>query len=506
MKNHNRSSVRVLLGVLLVLTFLTALPLWAAVEKPTHLLFLVFDQMRPDYVDRFDLKNFKRLRKMGTNYKNGYVGHGASVTVVSHYVMTTGLLPRDLPWTENQLWDQKGQLGATDQVYDTLRISPEQRFKLMSAVAPEQYLVKRFKETTGKKVFAIGEKEYSALAMGGPYADAIVYPSKAKQDKNCKPVGQNVPAYILKQDRYTIDCTSTYGTENSTYTLDGNRFYPGTDKDHLGGDIWVADAALDIMKNESNWGAMLLTFGAIDRFGHMLGETDRNTPHAFEPPMHLKEIAQVADAQLGRLLDYLEKEKILKSTLIISTADHGGQTDEIFLGGGSKEEGFWIQRVSKMAPIKLIMADTGLRIWLKDGNATNAEKTVNGLKEIAQVTQVFVLDRSQNPPRYKLAYDNLASQPKAHQKWAKAHNLELANTFASSTAPDVVAALADEVGFGRLGDHGGFQERVQRIPMMIAGPGYPSRVDTRALRLADLAPLISKSFGLKPAPIEAPAP
>ncbi len=442
---------------------------------------------------------------MATNYKNSYVGHGASVTVVSHLVMTTGLLPRDLPWTENQLWDQKGKLGKADQIYDTLHMSTEQRFKLMADITPEQYLVKRFKDTTGKKVFAVGEKEYSALAMGGPFADAVIYPEKAKEETTCKPVGQNVPSYILKNGRYVIDCASAFGTENSTYVLDGAHFYPGPDKEHLGGDIWVADMALDIMNNEPNWGAMLLTFGAIDRFGHMLGETDRNTPHAFVPPMHLKDIALVADAQLGRILDDLEKRKILKSTLIVSTADHGGQTDEIFLGGGSKTEAYWIQRVSKMAPIKLIMADTGIRIWLKDGTAPNIEKTVAGLTEISQVVQVFTLDRSQTPPRYKIAFDNLAAQPKAHQKWAAAHNLELANSFASGTAPDVVAALADDVGFGRLGDHGGFQERVQRIPMMIAGPGYHSRTEKRALRLADLAPLISESFGLAPAPIQAPA-
>ena len=504
MKKHNQSSVRVLVGVFFILSFLTALPLWAATEKPTHLLFLVFDQMRPDYVDRFALKNFKRLRRMSANYKNAYVGHGASVTVVSHFVMTTGLLPRDLPWTENQLWDQTGKLGSPDQVHDVLHLSTEQRFKLMAEIAPEQYLVKRFKDTTGKKVFAVGQKEYSALAMGGPFADAVVYPAKDKQETNCKPVGQNVPSYILKNSRYVIDCTSAFGTENSTYVLDGARFYPGPDKEHLGGDIWVADVALDIMKNETNWGALFLTFGAIDRFGHMLGETDRNTPHAFEPPMHLKDIALVADAQLGRVLDELEKRKILTSTLIISTADHGGQTDEIFLGGGSKTEGYWIQRVSKMASIKQIMADTGIRIWLKDGTGPNVDKTVAGLKEIPQVTQVLTLDRSQKPPRYKIAFDNLASQPKAHQKWATAHNLELANSFASPTAADVVAALADDVGFGRLGDHGGFQERVQRIPLMIAGPGYRSRAENRALRLADLAPLISESFGLPPAPIKTP--
>jgi hypothetical protein len=30
--------------------------------RPDHLVVMVFDQMRPDYIDRFDLKHFKRLR------------------------------------------------------------------------------------------------------------------------------------------------------------------------------------------------------------------------------------------------------------------------------------------------------------------------------------------------------------------------------------------------------------------------------------------------------------
>ena len=73
-------------------------------------------------------------------------------------------------------------------------------------------------------------------------------------------------------------------------------------------------------------------------------------------------------------------------------------------------------------------------------------------------------------------------------------------TMAGPAAPDLVGLLADGFGFGRIGDHGGAQELVQRIPMIMRVPGEtPSRRAT-PLRLMDLAPEITKILGLTPAP------
>ena len=465
-------------------------------QKPTFLVFMVFDQMRPDYIERFDLKNFKRLKKMGTSFKNGYVGHSASVTVVSHAVMTTGLLPTNLPWSENTLLDADGILGVKDKIYTTSQLSLEQFHKLLSTIPAEQFLVQKIKKATGKKVFAVGQKDYAATIMGGPHSDTIIYAEK--KDGKCKPFGINIPEYIKNNDRYTLDCSSAFGTENSIYPLDGNKYYPGNDKTKLGGDVWVADIALDIMKNEPNWGGLFLTFGAIDRFGHMLGETDKNTPHAFDPPMHLKDIALIADAQLGRILDELKKKNILDKTLIITTADHGGQTNEIFLGNPSGPENiFWLQRLTKNVSLRFIAGDTGLRLWLKDSNPENVKKALAVLKEIAQVTEVFSFDRNSQPKTYKSIYQNFDSQTAIYKKWAKERHLELANSCLRDSCPDLVVALADDTGFGKLGDHGGIQEKVQRIPIIIVGPGIKVKTDKTPMRLVDISKLVSKSFNLE---------
>ena len=88
------------------------------------------------------------------------------------------------------------------------------------------------------------------------------------------------------------------------YPLDGNRFAPGFDPAHLGGDIWIADAGMAMMEKET-WSGMLLTLGAIDKASHMWGGiTDNGTypPGSDDEQAHLRFIATTADEQVGRVM------------------------------------------------------------------------------------------------------------------------------------------------------------------------------------------------------------
>ena len=95
--------------------------------RADRLVMLVFDSMRPDYIDRFALANFKRLRKSSREYVNGYVGHMGAETVVSHLVIPTGRLPRELPWLDEVYLDHAGVLGAKGAVHAT---GAQQRIQL----------------------------------------------------------------------------------------------------------------------------------------------------------------------------------------------------------------------------------------------------------------------------------------------------------------------------------------------------------------------------------------
>ena len=80
------------------------------------------------------------------------------------------------------------------------------------------------------------------------------------------------------------------------YPLDGNRFVPGIDPAHYGGDVWVADAGMEMMEKEP-WSGMLLTLGGIDKASHMWGGI---TDDAEYPPGSEEEMAHLPFAARDR--------------------------------------------------------------------------------------------------------------------------------------------------------------------------------------------------------------
>lgn len=458
---------------------------------------MVFDQMRPDYIDRYNLKNFKSLRAKSSNYVNGYVGHMASVTVVSHAVMTTGLLPKDLPWHDDVMTDRKAHIGKAGLNYATTDLTTDEYLKMLSTISKEQFLSVQLKKLGGD-VVSVGEKSYATIVMGGPYADRIV--TLKKENGVCRPDGKNLPEYVSKNDRFTLQCKEKYGTEASLYALDGHHYYPGEDSAHLGGDIWTADAALQVMSKE-NWRGLFLTFGAIDKAGHMNGEEDVKMPRSYQGPFDLESACKIADAQLGRILEALKTNGLSDRTLVVITADHGGQSDTTYLGNGNtaaigrfehdraEEPSFWLKRLQATGEIHIAVADTGLRVWLKDASESNEKKVVESAKEISGVTRIVA--RPKGAKTYSEVFKNFSKLPEQFVKWANLHDLELAETMNSETGPDVIVYFKDGVGFDRIGDHGGAQENVQRIPMLIYDPSQANGQQIqKPTRLADLKSII----------------
>ena len=48
-------------------------------------------------------------------------------------------------------------------------------------------------------------------------------------------------------------------------SIEGDRFVPGRDDFHVGGDNWSADAAIRVIEADDTWNGMMVSLGAIDK-------------------------------------------------------------------------------------------------------------------------------------------------------------------------------------------------------------------------------------------------
>src|SRR3954452_1603356 len=361
-------------AVSLVAVALLAASVQAAPQRPSRVVIIVLDQARPDTITRYGMENVQALQRKGKSFPHAIVGDMAAETVVSHNVITSGLFPKDMGWSNEVYRDTDNVLlGGPGAYYVTSSMSCAQ-FQTLIAHGNypkiQDYLDSKFGESSSFATFT--QKRTSACTSGhaGTAADGTVDDPEdiivqiRGSRKTCgtaqnpepqwrQPESGNGPAASLPPwlDITTGDCNNrwwtnqdnvggSYGTNvispANIYPLDGNRFVPGFDQAHLGGDTWSADAAIQEINNDPNWRGMMVSLGGIDKLGHMWGPEDPGeagaAPGSIEEMRHLPFVAKNADAQVGKIVDALKTKGLLDKTLIVITADHAAQTGNPFFG------------------------------------------------------------------------------------------------------------------------------------------------------------------------------
>ena len=336
-------------------------------DKPSRVLIIMLDQARPDTIKRYDMDNVKALMRDGVSFPNALVGHMAAETVISHNVITSGLFPKHMGWSNEVYRDVDGVLGTAGDYYVTSSMSCSQ-FQDSDRARPVQEAagLSRRPVRLGVEV-RVDRPEEDLRLHGRPHLlrgrrrpdrprglhlpdprqrvpDRVrprLPPSNWRQPEFVS--GSPPPAYLglaFPCSRWsTWQEAGAYGTGGSLpaaiYPLDGDRFVPGGATTlHVGGDNWSADAAIRVIEGDPDWRGMLVSLGAIDKMGHMWGPEDNVTgpPGSDEQLSHLPFAAKNADAQVGRIVDALRAKGILDETLIVVTADHAAQTGRPFLG------------------------------------------------------------------------------------------------------------------------------------------------------------------------------
>ena len=526
-------------------------------NRPSHVVIIVLDQARPDTIDRYDMGNVQELQRRGASFPNALVGHMAAETVISHNVITSGLLPKDMGWSDEVYRDSANVLGTPGAYYVTSSMSCAEFGQLIDAGGYpklQDYLDSAFGEASA--FASISQKRTSACTSGQtgaavddgtatPDPEDIIFQIRGSNVSSLCGDGWRRPEYIGVPRAYfgfTDDCTDrwwtfqgagAYGTGGispaNIYPLDGNRFVPGFDPDHIGGDTWSADAAIRFIENEPDWHGLMVSLGGIDKLGHMWGPEDEGEPGAApgseEEMRHLPFIAKNADEQVGRIVDALRASSLLDDTLIVITADHAAMTGRPFHGvlapgvenptcappsTGIRSDCNWyfgsdadeIYRDPSPAVAELRDAlgdnldfsyeDGHIAVWLRDNSQAKKGEAAEAVLDMPGVIASYHTNAAQDD------YLRFGTNPMrgSERSWFVRHGDELVDTMAEPSGPDVVGLLADNVTYGVIGDHGGHNKLIQNIPMVLYGPGIGSKDPNREMRLVDVLPTILTTMGV----------
>ncbi len=415
---------------------------------PNRVVIVLFDQMLPQYADEFAMPNFRSLRDSGTNFKKAYLGYMASETVMAHNVITSGLEPRHMGWTDEAYRDHGNVFGkGADQMHITgdLSLSDFALIEKNNGVAYPKLADYLHAAYPGSEFITVGEKSYAVESATGASGDIAVRLSGRQKDvtsdypTGCRnlsipgvpgngqwrsPAGKNVPDYLTGPDpvdpklcgRFFInaDKNNDYGTKAAfpswLYPGEGNRMVPGNDPQHLGGDTWAADAAIAMMHRE-NWSGMFITMGGIDKAGHMWGAQDDTVPQdctTLAGMTHVQCAAENADRQLGKVLDAVHQVDAQRGghTLVVLTADHGATYGQHFYGktaSGSGDSNWYY------APANLGVWDAGTEGGLDQVTYSNPSPDIAALNADGNVQfsyqstaiEAWLLDHSQSADRAK---------------------------------------------------------------------------------------------------------
>jgi hypothetical protein len=532
-----------------------------------RVVIVLFDQMLPQYADQFDMPNFRALRDGGTDFKKAYLGYMASETVIAHNVITSGLEPRHMGWTDEAYRDHANVFGkGADQMHITgdLSLSDFALIEKNNSVAYPKLADYLHGAYPGTKFITVGEKSYAVESATGATGDIAVRMSSRRSNvtgnapDGCRnlsipgvtgngqwrsPVGKNVPTYLNRPDptdptlcgRYFInaDKANHYGTKDAfpawLYPGEGNRFVPGNDPAHLGGDTWAADAAIEMMHNEP-WSGMFITMGAIDKAAHMWGAQADTAPQdcsTLGGMTHTQCAAENADVQLGKILDAIEEVDAEKGghTLVVLTADHGATYGEHFLGKTTVDAGnsnwyyapanlgVWdagtgssldkstysnpspdIAALNADGNVQFSYQSTAIEAWLLDRSTAAKKAKARQMLGLPGVTATYW--KNEAGDAFKLQGTN--KMTKSEKDWWQEHGQAIVDTMAADDGPDVVGLLHDKTSYGVYGDHGGAQESVQRVPMVFWTPGMSANATHESFRTPDVLPTILAAMGIDP--------
>ena len=142
--------------------------------KPQRVLIIVVDALSKEIVKKYGMTNVQSLMRDQVDSPKSYLGHVGSVTVVTHNVLTSGLLPKHMGWTDDGYRDVDNVLGTPGGLWIPSDWTKDQMFAVQQHIGKPKLADYLHTGRPGSKVFTVSPKRYAAWAYGGPTSDTIV--------------------------------------------------------------------------------------------------------------------------------------------------------------------------------------------------------------------------------------------------------------------------------------------------------------------------------------------
>lgn len=362
-------------------------------DRPKLVVGIVVDQMRWDYLYRYDSLygegGFKRLMSEGYNCENTMINYVPTVTAVGHTSIYTGSVPAIHGIAGNDfMMDGRMVYCCTDTTVDGVgtdsdagRMSP--RNMLTTTIGDELKIATDFKA----KVVGVSLKDRAAILPAGHAADGAYWVENA--------TGRFVTStYYMKQLPGWVEAfNKKYGGHDEkevSYSSYGNLITAEMAKAAIEGEALGQDSVTDLLA---------VSFSCTDKIGH-------------EYATHSKEIRDIfvdLDSRLADLFSYLDSKVGKGQYLVFLTADHGAANNILMLRGHNiPAEGFVASRVADElngwlkkrfnVSADLVNCISNYKVFLNRG-------TINALSLDLDEVKEAVIGKLEENPQYAYVID-----------------------------------------------------------------------------------------------------
>ncbi len=517
------------LSVLLV-SFLACRP---PLEGPRLVVVIAVDQMRPDYLDRFDDRftgGLARLLRDGAVFTDAYQDHALTETAPGHAAISTGAFPSRNGIMQNNWYDRSTHrtvYSFDDPAAPIVGIpdAPGRSPANMKTTALGDWLKRR---SPRSRVFSVAIKDRAAIAMGGKRPDGVYwyyaatghfvtsvyyrsdYPEWVSQFNAAEPAAAYNGRHwerLYAESTYVAsredDFAPEYDSGSSTFPHlieareeDGGwqRFYDRIFLRSPFADEVTLAFARELVTNE-RLGAderpdiLFIGLSAADYVGHAYG------PYSQE----VEDFYLRLDLQLDSLFVFLDQTVGRANYAVTLTADHGVMT----MPEESARRGFRAARASRRALDTLVMqalaADTTAPAITMSGGVVMEFPPGTGEQNQVDARRMMAMALRQSPAVLE-AYtsDELVAGPDSTRPYFDAYR----RSYYLGRSADVMIVPREDILITNSPNgtsHGSPHPHDTHVPLLFAGPGIAPGRHAQRVRTVDIAPTLAALLGVRPA-------